>query len=305
MRKVKNIISLMLLLSGLTLTETRAQGDNNFKVDVKVTQGIEDAGYLVRVFNRDQTARKFLDKIDVKDKRTSFATHLDEPLVGDLTAIFPNGEVCTACVRFPFVPGEECHVKVKNGTFELTGTKFYQQWSDADDLEENARKYYQQWETDSIILNYFKQHAKEEGCVMRYWQYEVLPRTTILKLIPDEMRNGRFKPFFDHYNDAEDAAFLDANELEAVDDVDEIVVEEPEIDDAVETPEVSDSPTLHFDINADLTKMSRKQIKKAVKKQLKAVEKQMAEYMMELQKHIDEMGKNIERRSQEGAIEYR
>lgn len=305
MRKVKNIISLMLLLSGLTLTETRAQGDNNFKVDVKVTQGIEDAGYLVRVFNRDQTARKFLDKIDVKDKRTSFATHLDEPLVGDLTAIFPNGEVCTACVRFPFVPGEECHVKVKNGTFELTGTKFYQQWSDADDLEENAHKYYKQWETDSIILNYFKKHANEEGCVMRYWQYEVLPRTTILKLIPDEMRNGRFKPFFDHYNDAEDAAFLDANELEAVDDVDEIVVEEPEIDDAVETPEVSDSPTLHFDINADLTKMSRKQIKKAVKKQLKAVEKQMAEYMMELQKHIDEMGKNIERRSQEGAIEYR
>lgn len=312
MRKVKNIIGLMLLLSGLTLTETHAQGNNNFKIDVKVTQGIEDAGYLVQVFNRDQTARKFLDKIDVKDKRTSFATHLDEPLVGDLTAIFPNGEICTACVRFPFVPGEECHVKVKNGTFELTGTTFYQQWSDADDLEENARKYYQQWETDSIILNYFKQHANEEGCVMRYWQYEVLPRTTILKLIPDGMRNGRFKPFFDQYDGAEDAAFLEANEFEVVDDVDEIVVEEPKIDDAVETPEASDSPTLNFDIDADLTKMSRKQIKKAVKKQMKAVEKQMTQYMIELQKHIDEidkhvenMGKNIERRSQEGAIEYR
>lgn len=308
----KNIIGLMLLLSGLTLTETRAQGNNNFNIDVKVTQGIEDAGYLVQVFNRDQTARKFLGKIDVKDKRTSFATHLDEPLVGDLTAIFPNGEVCTACVRFPFVPGEECHVKVKNGTFELTGTKFYQQWSDADDLEENAHKYYKQWETDSIILNYFKKHANEEGCVMRYWQYEVLPRTTILKLIPDEMRNGRFKPFFERYDGAKDAAFLEANEFEAIDDADEIEVEEPESDFAIETPDTADVPTLHFDIGSNAPKMSRRQMKKAVKKQMKAMEKQMTEYMMNMQKHIEEMqknvesmGKNIERRSQEGAIEYR
>ena len=308
----KNIIGLMLLLSGLTLTETRAQGNNNFNIDVKVTQGIEDAGYLVQVFNRDQTARKFLGKIDVKDKRTSFATHLDEPLVGDLTAIFPNGEVCTACVRFPFVPGEECHVKVKNGTFELTGTTFYQQWSDADDLEENAHKYYKQWETDSIILNYFKKHANEEGCVMRYWQYEVLPRTTILKLIPDEMRNGRFKPFFERYDGAEDAAFLEANEFEAIDDADEIEVEEPESDFAIEIPDTADVPTLHFDIDSNAPKMSRRQMKKAVKKQMKAMEKQMTEYMMNMQKHIEEMqknvesmGKNIGRRSQEGAIEYR
>ena len=134
----------MLLMSSLTFTETRAQGNNDFKIDVKVTQGIEDAGYLVQVFDRNQSARKFLGKIDVVNKRSAFETHLDEPLVGDLTAIFPNGEVCTACVRFPFVPGEECHVKVKNGTFELTGTTFYQQWADADDLEENAHKYYKE-----------------------------------------------------------------------------------------------------------------------------------------------------------------
>jgi hypothetical protein len=172
---------------------------NNFKIDVKVTQGIEDAGYLVHVFDRNQSQRRFLDRITVTDKRTSFSTHVDEPLVGDLTAIFPDGTVCTACVRFPFVPGEQVQVKVKNGTFELSGSTFYQQWADADELEENAHKYYKQWETDSIILNYLKKHADEEGCVMRYWQYEILPRTTILSIIPESMKNGRFKYFFAQY----------------------------------------------------------------------------------------------------------
>ena len=88
------IISLMLLFCGLTFTEILAQ-ENNFSISVKVTQGIEDAGYLVHIFNSDKTQRRFVDKITVNDKRTSFETHIDEPLVGDLTAIFPDGAVCS------------------------------------------------------------------------------------------------------------------------------------------------------------------------------------------------------------------
>lgn len=190
------IISLMLASA---LTGQAQSTANNLKIDVKVTQGIEDAGYLVHLFDRNLSERKLLDKITVTDKRTSFETHLDEPLVGDLTAIFPDGSVCPACVRFPFVPGEQVEVKVKNGTFELSGTTFYKQWADADELEENARKYYKQSETDSIILNYLKKHGNEEGCVMRYWQYEILPRQTILSIIPESVRNGRFKHFFATY----------------------------------------------------------------------------------------------------------
>ena len=199
---------------------------NNFKVNVKVTQGIEDAGYLVQVFDKNQSQRKFLDKITVTDKRTSFETHIDEPLVGDLTAIFPDGTVCSACVRFPFVPGEQVDVKVKNGTFELSGTKFYQQWADADDLEENARKYYKKSETDSIILNYLKNHADDEGCVMRYWQYTVLPRQTILSIIPETMRNGRFKHFFDTYKPQASAAYIPATPITQES---EIIIPESEI----------------------------------------------------------------------------
>jgi hypothetical protein len=190
---------LTILFALAALTGEAQENVNNFKVSVKVTQGIDDAGYLVHVYDRNQIQRKFIDKITVSDKRTAFETRIDEPLVGDLTAIFPDGTVCSACVRFPFVPGEQVQVKVKNGTFELSGSKFYQEWSDADDLEENAHKYYKKSETDSIILNYLKRHADEEGCVMRYWQYEILPRQTILSIIPEAVRNGRFKYFFDKY----------------------------------------------------------------------------------------------------------
>lgn len=191
------ILTIMLAL--VTMTGQAQNTVNNFKIDIKVTQGIEDSGYLVHLFNRSQSQREQIGKITVTDKRASYETHVDEPLVGDLTAIFPDGSICTACVRFPFVPDEHAEVKVKNGTFELSGSTFYKQWADADELEENARKYYKQWETDSIILNYLKNHADEEGCVMRYWQYEILPRQTILSIIPESVKNGRFKHFFANY----------------------------------------------------------------------------------------------------------
>lgn len=270
------IISLMLLFCGLTFTEILAQ-ENNFSISVKVTQGIEDAGYLVHIFNSDKTQRRFVDKITVNDKRTSFETHIDEPLVGDLTAIFPDGSVCSACVRFPFVPGEQAQVKVKNGTFELSGSKFYQEWSDADELEENARKYYKQWETDSIILNYLKKHANEEGCVMRYWQYEILPRPVILDIIPESMRNGRFKRFFDGYQPQEYISTFKASE--ALDTIDSLEVADIDAD-------FPSLPDISFSLDSCSLKDAPKQMK-AMKKYMKSMEK----YLKEMEKYTKEMKK--------------
>lgn len=276
------IISLMLLFCGLTFIETFAH-ENNFSISVKVTQGIEDAGYLVHIFNNDKTQRKFVDKITVTDKRTSFETHIDEPLVGDLTAIFPDGTVCSACVRFPFVPGEQAQVKVKNGTFELSGSKFYQEWNDADELEENARKYYKQWETDSIILNYLKKHADEEGCVMRYWQYEILPRPVILGIIPESMKNGRFKRFFDGYQPQEDISTFKASEaFGAIDSLDTIDrLEEADVD--ADFPSL---PDISFSLDSSSLKNAPKQMK-AMKKYMKSMEK----YLKEMEKYAKEMKK--------------
>ena len=113
-----------------------------------------------------------------------------------ITATFPDGSVCSGYVWFPFVPGEKAVVKVKNGTFELSGTSFYEQWGNADELVENAGKYNKEEETQALLLSYLKEHINEEGCVMRFWQYEVLPREEMQKLIPSKIKNGRFKKFF-------------------------------------------------------------------------------------------------------------
>ena len=198
-------------------------------------------------------------------------------MVGDLTAIFPDGAVCSACVRFPFVPGEQAQVKVKNGTFELSGSKFYQEWSDADELEENARKYYKQWETDSIILNYLKKHADEEGCVMRYWQYEILPRPVILGIIPESMRNGRFKRFFDGYQPQEYISTFKASE--ALDTIDSLEVADIDAD-------FPSLPDISFSLDSCSLKDAPKQMK-AMKKYMKSMEK----YLKEMEKYTKEMKK--------------
>ena len=172
----------------------------NFQVDIAVSQGISDCGYLISMYDDKMCRRSQIADIPVVNKHASFATYVDEPRLVDLTATFPDGSICTHCVRFPFVPGEHAEVKVMNGSFFLSGSKFYKEWSDADELEENARKYHKEEETQALLLDYLQKHATEEGCVMRYFQYEILPRETILKIIPDSMKNGRFKKFLKEKN---------------------------------------------------------------------------------------------------------
>lgn len=172
----------------------------NFKVDITVSQGINDSGYLVSMYDKGMERRTQIADIPVVNRKASFATYVDEPRMVDLTATFPDGSICTHCMRFPFVPGEHAEVKVMNGTFYLTGTTFYKQYGDADELIENAGKYHKQEETQALLLDYLKKHADEEGCVMRYMHHDVLSRETILSIIPDKVRNGRFKDFLQFKN---------------------------------------------------------------------------------------------------------
>ena len=167
----------------------------NFKVDITVSQGINDSGYLISMYDKGMERRTQIADISVVNRQASFATYVDEPRMVDLTATFPDGSICTHCMRFPFVPGEHAEVKVMNGTFYLTGSTFYKQYSDADELIENAGKYHKQEETQALLLDYLKEHADEEGCVMRYMHHDVLPRETILSFVPDKVKNGRFRDF--------------------------------------------------------------------------------------------------------------
>lgn len=160
----------------------------NFSMNVNVSQGIGDSGYLVYVYDKNYgRTRSQIDDIAVKDRKCSFSTYLDKPYLADLFATFPDGSICTHCVRFPFVPGEHVDVKVVNGGFYLTGSKFYKEWGDAEDLIENARKYHTPEETESILKNYLSEHASEEGCTLSFIQNHVLPRDTLVEMIPKSL----------------------------------------------------------------------------------------------------------------------
>ena len=169
--------------------------DPNFKLDITVSQGIDDSGYLVEIIEDNMVHSNLIADIPVTDRHAAFATYVDEPRLGRLTATFPDGSICTHCMPFYFVPGEHAEVKVMNGSFNITGSTFYRQFGDADELVENARKYHKQEETDALILGYLKEHAHEEGCVMYYVKNEILPRETILQIIPESVKHGRFKKF--------------------------------------------------------------------------------------------------------------
>lgn len=169
-------------------------GKTNFQLDITVTQGINDSGYLIHLFNNTSRGEvPLLADIPTHNRQCSFSTYVDEPRMGQVTATFPDGSICTHCMRFPFVPGERAELTVKNGFFYLTGSKFYKEWGAADELVENARNFHKQEETDKLIKDYLTAHANEEGCVMYYLKENILPKETIMKAVPADMLTGRFQ----------------------------------------------------------------------------------------------------------------
>ena len=186
------------IVNDIHKAEKRKARKPNFDMDVHVSQGIGDSGYLVFLYDElDGVIRNQIDDIAVKDRKCSFSTYIDKPYLADLFATFPDGSVCTHCVRLPFVPGEHVDVKVINGGFYLNGTKFYHEWADADDLIENAHKYHKAEETDSILKTYLREHGNEEGCAICFIQEHALPSKTLRELIPEAFFNGRMKNIVD------------------------------------------------------------------------------------------------------------
>ena len=179
---------------------------SNFQVDVTVSQGINDSGYLVYLYDQPHVpgyGRTVAD-IPTKDRHCTFSTYISEPCMGQFTATFPDGSICTHSMRFPFVPGEHAELKVMNGSFYLTGSKFYKEWGNADELVENARKYRKPEETKALLVDYLKKHANEEGCVVYYMLEDVLPYKTIKRIVPFEMLTGRFLNMLEWWYDIDE-----------------------------------------------------------------------------------------------------
>jgi len=141
--------------------------DPNFSIRITASNGIGDCGYLIRLYDKESPYRyeEVADLALDENRQCSFSTHLDEMVMGECIATFPDGSVCTHCERFPFIPGHEMEMRVYNGYFHLTGTGFYKEWSDADEFCENASKYKSAEEAHEMELQYLKEHGHEMGCI--------------------------------------------------------------------------------------------------------------------------------------------
>lgn len=172
------------------------KGKPNFEVEVNITNGISDSGYLISRYDKNWSRPTQIADIAAKDRKANYQMILDEPCLADLTATFPDGSVCTHCIRMVFVPGDKAVVSVENGTNHITGTGFYKQWSDTEEFIRNSRNYVTKAESDAKIMSYLKDHANEEGTVVYFLIEQEYPYSDIIQLVPEEMQKGRFKGLF-------------------------------------------------------------------------------------------------------------
>lgn len=165
----------------------------NFNLNITASEGIGDSGYLLMMYDEDETYNtQIADFPTDKNRKASYSMYMEKPRLVDVFATFPDGSVCTHCMRFPFVPNEKAELKVMNGSFYLSGTGFYKQWGMADELVENASKYKTAEETKAMVTDYLKAHANEEGCVSYYVMYKVLPLETLVSMLPESMLSTEF-----------------------------------------------------------------------------------------------------------------
>lgn len=175
-------------------TQVQPQSDHFTRVDGIVSQGISDIGYVIKIYDADFENIAETQKVYAKNNEYTVYFDYEEPRLAVFTAIFPDSSICNSTVPILIVPGEHAKLKVKNGTFILSGgSTFYKQYGLARDAYENM--------DEKGSVNYLKEHGNEAGCVMAFIYRPRLPRKTILKHTSDEVKNGQFHRLFEtkHY----------------------------------------------------------------------------------------------------------
>lgn len=169
---------------------------HNFTVHGTVSPGIEDIGYdVVSYLKKDSRVMdtRITRNIPATNRRFTYSVYMSAPRIGYFQARFSDGSLCSHVVRFPFIPGEECNLKVMNGAFYVTAEKgFYKDWAEADELVENASRYHTAEETSAILHKYIREHSDNPAVILLYLNSNALPLEEITSYISDEMMQGRF-----------------------------------------------------------------------------------------------------------------
>lgn len=192
----KNKESDYMALTKLQDRISAAIGNNNFKLNGVVAQGINDRGYLM-------TFRKHIGQykhyIDAPSRKFSYSTHIQKPITVNLTAVLPDSTLCTHSMEFLALPGEECNISVEKEKFHLSGSEFYQQWGNAERFVEKAREEHSSEEADAVIKEYASKHRNEPGCILFHVMQSVLPVDYIEEILPSEIKEGKFARILNKY----------------------------------------------------------------------------------------------------------
>ena len=94
-----------------------------FKIEGRVDENIKDSLYNIYIANTHEALNALGDNeyvacVPVVNKRFEWQTELDQPCVGRLRCIFPDGSLCPAWIDLVFVPGETYHITVHNGYYD-------------------------------------------------------------------------------------------------------------------------------------------------------------------------------------------
>lgn len=94
-----------------------------FKIEGRVDENIKDSLYNIYIANTHDALNALGDNeyvacVPVVNKRFEWQTELDQPCVGRLRSIFPDGSLCSAWIDLDFVPGETYHITVHNGYYD-------------------------------------------------------------------------------------------------------------------------------------------------------------------------------------------
>ena len=167
---------------------------------MNITPGINDNGYLIYAYNMENNAVIDMEEhyeIVAHNRKCHERMRLDEPVWATMNATFPDGTVCPSSITLPFIPGERAEITVRNGSFDVTGSKFYREYAAADILVDNARKYNDRAQRDSVCVDYFRQHAHEEGCVVFYLTHNIC-HEQIQPYIPASFTQSELRYFMNH-----------------------------------------------------------------------------------------------------------
>lgn len=171
---------------------------SNFHLEVNVAPGVWDKGYMIYFGDLFETRYKG-QELEVKDGKCHYDLYVDKPKWMTLKGYKEDGPIEHSNISVPVIPGERAEVRVMNGSYYYSGSTFYQQYCQADYLDENVRRYNNKPMADSLYMDYLRKHANEEGCILFYQIHYLVPQDSLRKYMPESIKEGRLKPILSLY----------------------------------------------------------------------------------------------------------